>query len=158
MHSCHIMWNRLATIQATDVGEIAAAWISPDGNQLLLLADTQTSYWNVPEGHLLWSIQEQEGSDGMSPDRRIYRDLSSGLFYPLLGRHGEKQIRRHPIGGRIQVEGKKGTLNVTGPDGTIHHLSEREVFGDWMIASFCQSGDHILAVGPRCSLVWAWSD
>nr|VFK28047.1 MAG: hypothetical protein BECKMB1821G_GA0114241_103228 [Candidatus Kentron sp. MB]VFK29375.1 MAG: hypothetical protein BECKMB1821I_GA0114274_100952 [Candidatus Kentron sp. MB]VFK74767.1 MAG: hypothetical protein BECKMB1821H_GA0114242_100952 [Candidatus Kentron sp. MB] len=147
------MWYRVVTINHTDFGTINGVWIAPDGNELLLLTHEQTLYWSVREGRALWSLSEKSGGDGISPDGRLYRDLSSGLFYPLLGSHGGRQLHSHPTGGHLGFD-EKGRRIVSDPAGVIHRLSDEGCFGDWQVASFCESGDHILIASPRCLTVY----
>jgi len=157
------MWYRVVTMNGVDFGAINAVWIAPDGDELLLLTQEQTLCWNVRKGQASWSIGEKAGGDGISPDGRMYRDLSSGLFYPLLGAHGGRELRAHPKGGRIDVEDNQGSVIVTDTDGTIHRLSHEGCFNnensdgrtDWRIVTFCESGDHILIAGPHCLVVYA---
>lgn len=157
MGNISMMWHRIVMINDVDFGPIDAVWIAPEGAQLLLLTRERTLYWDVREDRALWSIREKAGGDGISPDGRIYRDLSSGLFYPVLGPHGGRQLHTHPIGGRIDVH---DAVVVTAPDGTTHSLSHEGCsndgsFGNWRIVTFCESGDHILIAGPRCLVVYA---
>ncbi|MBT8419592.1 MAG: hypothetical protein KJO08_01890 [Gammaproteobacteria bacterium] len=137
-----------------DVGRILAVWIAPDGDELLLLTDRRTTCWSLRDERASWTIREQAGGDGISPDGRLYRDLASGLFYPLLGSHGGRQVREHPAGGYITVDDKAGTVTVSDSDGSVHDLSREGGFGDWLVASFCESGDHIVVAGPRCLAVF----
>jgi len=146
------MWHPIITMNDVDFGQIKAFWIAPDGGELLLLTGEKTIYWRLEENRALWTIREKNGGDGISPDGRLYRDQASGLFYPLLGSHGGRQLRRHPSGGHISVEDKTGIVAVTDPGGDIHVLSRGHDFGDWLVAGFCESGDHVVVADP-CRLV-----
>nr|VFJ63741.1 MAG: hypothetical protein BECKFW1821B_GA0114236_108613 [Candidatus Kentron sp. FW] len=161
------MWYHVVTIKQADFGTIHAVWIAPDGAELLLLTRERTLCWSVREGVVLWSIQEKAGGDSISPDGRIYRDLASGLFYPVLGSHGGQQSRTHPSGGSIHVPDESGPVTVTDPTGATHSLpqalsqvpSHQDYSndwrpGDWRVATFSESGDHILIAGPRSLAVY----
>lgn len=150
------MWPGIITMDNHAFGRLKAIWFSPDGHELLLLAGGETSYWDLSEKRPLWTIREEAGGDGLSPDGRVYRDLASGLFYPLLGAHGGRQLRGHPAGGRITVNfGTPGLITVTDPGGQVHPLSQRGDFGDWIVAGFCETGQRIFVAGPRRLAVFA---
>nr|VFK22048.1 MAG: hypothetical protein BECKLPF1236B_GA0070989_12913 [Candidatus Kentron sp. LPFa] len=156
------MWYRVVTINDTNIGRIDAVWIAPDGGQLLLLASERTLCWSVREGHALWSIPERAGGESRSPDGRIYRDSASGLFYPVLGAHGGRQLRTHPLGGDIEAHDNQDvSIIVTGSDGATYSLSDEDCpddwDSDWRVATFCEAGDHILIAGPHCLVVYASS-
>nr|VFJ72106.1 MAG: hypothetical protein BECKFM1743A_GA0114220_106252 [Candidatus Kentron sp. FM]VFJ72198.1 MAG: hypothetical protein BECKFM1743C_GA0114222_106392 [Candidatus Kentron sp. FM]VFK19691.1 MAG: hypothetical protein BECKFM1743B_GA0114221_106372 [Candidatus Kentron sp. FM] len=158
------MWHYIiklndSTLDDADLGPIEAFWISPEGGEVLLLTRERTIYWSLPDNRALWTLRERSGGDGISPDGRLYRDLASGLFYPLLGAHGGRQRREHPAGGRISVDQQAGTVTVTGSDGKIQHLPDGERChdprsGDWLAAGFCESGDRLFVAGPRGVVVY----
>nr|VFK49303.1 MAG: hypothetical protein BECKTC1821D_GA0114238_107412 [Candidatus Kentron sp. TC] len=156
------MWYRVVTIHDLDIGRIDAVWIAPDGGQLLLLTPERTLYWSVREGRALWSVPEKAGGEGRSSDGRIYRDSASGLFYPVLGAHGGRQLRTHSLGGDIEMRDGRGvSITVTDSDGMTHPLSHEgcpdDWASDWRVVTFCEAGDHILITGPQCLVVYASS-
>jgi len=147
------MWHHLITMTDRDFGQITGLWFARDGREWLLLTERETCYWSLAEGRALWTIPEAAGGEGISPDGRVYRDMASGLFYPLLGAHGGKRLGEHPVGGRITVSGETRAVTVTAPDGRVTDLSRGKDFGNWLVAGFCASGDHIFVAGPRCLMV-----
>nr|VFK39534.1 MAG: hypothetical protein BECKSD772F_GA0070984_10432 [Candidatus Kentron sp. SD]VFK44773.1 MAG: hypothetical protein BECKSD772E_GA0070983_104319 [Candidatus Kentron sp. SD] len=154
------MWHSIVTMKDMAFGPIHALWIAPDGGELLLLAEEQTLYWNAWEDRALWSLRERRGGDGISPDGRIYRDLSSGLFYPLFGSHGGRESRAHATGGHIDVEDDQSGITVTDPQGRRQSLSHEGCANDkdpddWRIITFCEFGDHILIACPCFLTVYA---
>ena len=158
------MWHHIiklddGTLDDPELGPIEAFWISPEGEEVLLLTRERTSYWSLRDNRPLWTIRERAGGDGISPDGRLYRDLASGLFYPLLGVHGGRQRREHPVAGRISVDEEAGTVTVTGSGGEIQDLPNGDRHrdgrsGDWLAAGFCESGDRLFVAGPRCVVVY----
>nr|VFJ57306.1 MAG: hypothetical protein BECKDK2373B_GA0170837_10651 [Candidatus Kentron sp. DK] len=147
------MWRHLITMTDSDFGKITGLWFARDGEEWLLLTERETCYWSLAEGRALWTIPEVAGGEGISPDGRVYRDMASGLFYPLLGAHGGKLLREHPAGGRIAVDDGTGAVTVTDPDGSVTDLSQGEDFGNWRVAGFCESGERVFVAGPRCLVV-----
>ena len=147
------MWHKIDKINTLETGRIFAVWFSPDGSELLLITEGETQYRQVLEGRLLWTIPERAGGSGLSPDGQIYRDISSGLFYPLMSENGGKQRREHIKGGKIKVEAK--TLSIVDRSGGVQRLPIERQPLDWQIASFCESGDYILIAGPRNLAVYS---
>lgn len=152
------MWGPMMTLRDSDAGRIAGVWIAPDGGELLVLTEAETTYWRAPEKRALWTVRERAGGEGLSPDGRLYRDSASGLFYPLLGPHGGRQLREHPTGGHITVDDKTGRVAVTDPAGEMQTLSQGNGLGDWRVAGFCESGARILVAEPRCLVLHAPQD